>query len=218
MIRSIDWREVSFLKILKRYFIPVFIVSVIFGLVGMFGYTKLKVTEYSSSSELVQNDNNYNLITSYKQFVESDKYRSMINAQIDQSSWKNYTHKNDYTAEIDNKTSSPFFSINISSENSNYAKFVSATAAQIFVNNIGKFLSGGTNISLVQRAKTATVVSKKNDMIIAGMGIFILVFIISFLIIVLYSWYIGNVQSEDYLEKIIGLNKIAATNLSREKE
>ncbi|PRO81218.1 hypothetical protein C6Y09_06850 [Lactiplantibacillus pentosus] len=217
MIRSIDWREVSFLKILKRYFIPVFIVSVIFGLVGMFGYTKLKVTEYSSSSELVQNDNNYNLITSYKQFVESDKYRSMINAQIDQSSWKNYTHKNDYTAEIDNKTSSPFFSINISSENSNYAKFVSATAAQIFVNNIGKFLSGA-NISLVQRAKTATVVSKKNDMIIAGMGIFILVFIISFLIIVLYSWYIGNVQSEDYLEKIIGLNKIAATNLSREKE
>jgi len=180
MIRSIDWREVSFLKILKRYFIPVFIVSVIFGLVGMFGYTKLKVTEYSSSSELVQNDNNYNLITSYKQFVESDKYRSMINAQIDQSSWKNYTHKNDYTAEIDNKTSSPFFSINISSENSNYAKFVSATAAQIFANNIGKFLSGGTNISLVQRAKTATVVSKKNDMIIAGMGIFILVFNFSF--------------------------------------
>lgn len=61
-------------RFLKHYFLVIFLTGVALGLVGVFASLKIQGVKYSATSSLVQNDNNYTLVQSYTQYVQSDKF------------------------------------------------------------------------------------------------------------------------------------------------
>lgn len=76
MKRALDWREVLVINFFKKNWLIILLVSLIFGVGVSFGYDKLNQTTYESSGQLVQNDNNSGIVSSYKQFIASSLFKA----------------------------------------------------------------------------------------------------------------------------------------------
>ncbi|ALC08221.1 hypothetical protein [Lactiplantibacillus plantarum] len=209
---NLTWKERIILQSLKKKWIVVLLISVFVGGICAFGYGKLKSSNYQASGELVQNDNNYNLLNSYQQFLTTGKFKASMNDSIKNSKWKKSSFSSEYTISMSYGTNSTFFSVNATSPNAEYSEFLANTAMTNLMSNIGSYLTG-TNISVVSPAKTATTVtSKSRSMIIGGLGALV-TFIILIAITLYRSVMAGKVKSTKYLTEVLGLNELGNLTL-----
>ncbi|KRO13775.1 polysaccharide biosynthesis protein [Lactiplantibacillus xiangfangensis] len=206
------WKQIILFKLLKRNFFKSLLTGLVFAVIGIGLGIFVKPATYESSGQMVQNDNNYGLINSYGQYLTSAEYKSKLQAEIDQSSWKNYSKKDDYSVSISTGTSSPFFSINIISPNPSYSIFLANHAMSLFISNIGKYLSGA-NVSLVNNAKKSTRVSIKRSLMAIAMTVFVVVFFLVLIISSFRQLMLGKVKSDDYLRSVVGINKIGTFDI-----
>ncbi|WHQ53569.1 hypothetical protein M1857_10935 [Lactiplantibacillus plantarum] len=115
MTDSLSWKRQIFVSVVKRYIVVITLLSILFGGLVSFGYYKVSGTKYNAESQLVQNDNNYNLIGSYNQFLSSSRFKSNLKSKINTSTWKNYSKKDNYDIALETGTNSPFFDIKVTS-------------------------------------------------------------------------------------------------------
>ncbi|MFB9769775.1 hypothetical protein [Lactiplantibacillus modestisalitolerans] len=192
-------------KFIKKYLIFVVLISVLIGVASAYVTEFSHGSTYTSSGELVQNDNNYSLIASYKQFVSSKKFTSLLDNEIKKSNWSNSKIKYDYTVSIEASggTTTPFFTLQVNSTDQKYAEFLANKAINIFVTNIGKYLSG-SNVTIVSNATKGNVSDVKSDAIKKFLYTFVLTFVIlSFLLIIKYI-YIGKIVDSHYVQDVLG--------------
>lgn len=84
------------------------LVGLIFGIASALYVVKTEPVQYESTAQLVQNDNNYDLISSYQQFIKSNKFMRLLDDKIAGSKWKGKNIK--YTLNVSqNGSNSPFF-------------------------------------------------------------------------------------------------------------
>lgn len=213
MENSLSWKESIVVNVLKKYLFSLVLVSLIIGGLSVFASSFLKSTQYVATGQLVQNDNNYNLISSYSQFVNSSKFTNEMEKQINKSEWKNKKYANKYVVSVSNSSNSPFFSISVTSSSPEYAKFVTNLALKTLVGNVGKYLSGA-NITIVSHAKTVSQVSVKSSIAKIAVVGFVVTFILMFIIVLIIKTSVGKVKQEKMVEEIFGVKSLGTLNVT----
>ncbi|MCG0634685.1 hypothetical protein ACSKF1_04870 [Lactiplantibacillus plantarum] len=205
-------------KLLKRHLFLVALVGFLFAGILATLEIKMQNQNYKSSGELVQNDNNYALISSYQQFVESKSFLNLLDRRIDKGQWKKQNTKGSYSVELvnnnsGNNTNTPFFTINVLSKNKRYSKYVAHEAMMLLINNIGKYISGA-NISIVSNASNARRVNifsaiKKKVVLafLSGAGL-------TFIFIVVHYYCVGKIVDNKFVENVFGINNLGEMRLS----
>lgn len=200
----------------KKYLLIVVIFGILCGLVTSLAMFKLKGTEYQSTGTLIQNDNNYNLVQSYQQFIKSNKFTRLVDEQIDQSQWKNKSYKDDYSVALTaGGTTSPFFSVTVTTKDAAYAKFLTTTSMHLFIANIGKYLSGA-NVSIFANATNAHAASVKTKLVKAGLIAMIVGMLLATLIAVHRLIWVGKVPDASYLNDVYELKMLGTLDVSNE--
>jgi len=206
-------------NLVKKILLKVILVSVCIG-VG-FAYLKLQMNEkeYISSGELVQNDNNYNLIDPYKQFVGSNRFTNLLNDEVQDSIWKKLKSKGQYTVSIESsgEKTTPFFSLSVSSENGRYSKFLTSRAIKIFNANIGKYLSGA-NITIVSKASSARSANNGSLVVKWFSYGFLTAFIVFGVLFSLKYFFFGKIKETNFINEVFGLNNLGNIEVKREEK
>lgn len=189
------------LHLLKKYLI----IAVLFGIVGglVFTYANVRKSEttYVSSGELVQNDNNYNLIASYEQFVGSKRFTSLLDSKIDKSSWKNKQYSYDVELKSTGSRSTPFFNLQVTSKDKEFSRFVDNQAISLFNTNIGKYLSGA-NITLVSRASAPTVHGFQTKLVNWFMYGALVTFVVVSMLFTGKYLFLGKIKDERFIQDV----------------
>lgn len=211
------WKQNILYKLVKKYLLRLIAASLVIACIGVGISAILKQNTYESTSQLAQKDNNYNLINSYGQYLTFANYKNILRSEIQDSKWKNYENKEDYSVSISTGTSSPFFSIKIISDNPNYSIFLVNKTADIFTKNVGRYLSGA-NVSVVSHSKKASRVSIKRELAIIGGLIFIVVLVLMTVVVFYAELYSGKVKDEGFAQDILGIKKIGVINMGQSQE
>lgn len=211
MLFSIDINKKMIVRLLKKYLVWTVLIGVLAGGIGAYlrlGFGGVSTT-YKSSGELVQNDNNYSLITSYQQFVKSKRFTQMIDKQVSKGNWKEKTDNTAYTVNIDtdSTSNSPFFTINVVSNNKQYSSYLTNIAMKLLMANIGKYLSG-TNISIVSNASVGTANTSITEILKNVWHGIVLGAAVSSLWFILRELFIGRIKDEGYLCDVCGINNL----------
>lgn len=205
------------IRFLKKYLFLILLFGLLCGVGSAFVTFELQTTKYESTGTLVQNDNNYSLVQSYKQFSESSRFKKIIDNQIDKSSWKHKDYKYDYKINfVSSGTTSPFFQLTAVSENPKYAKYLATTVSQLFITDIGKYLSV-SNVSIVSTATRPTLSeSNMSSTKVASSGFIIgvlLAGIVSFIGLIRS----GKITDTSYVEDIYGLKLLGTLGVAKRK-
>lgn len=209
---SLNWKEKMILNVLKKYLAAILFFSVLLAVLGVLGYAKVEHSTYSASGQLVQNDNNYGLVSSYSQFVNSSKFKRELEKKINNSSkWKSYENRNKYTLSFSADNDSPFFTIEIMSGNPNYSRFLLDSSVQVFTNNIGKYLSG-TNISVISRSSKATVTDQKKSLVKIGILVWLVTFVLLSVITIVNKLLIGKMKDEEFVAEYLQIKHLGTFN------
>jgi len=201
------------IRFLKKYLVMILLIGVIGGFCSVIVSLKSQGVEYSSEGHLVQNDNNYNIISSYQQFVESSRFAKIVSGKVDSGVWKDKSYKRDYKVTLSPEGStSPFFTITVVSSNPEFSKYLANEAMHLFVTNIGKYLSGA-NTAIMSNADTAKTIDFKASLgktasagVIAGV-------VLAAIVAILHLIWIGKVKDDKYIHDVYELNHLATINL-----
>ncbi|MFC6201179.1 hypothetical protein ACFP1L_04595 [Lactiplantibacillus nangangensis] len=202
-------------RFLKKYMIIVILIGVIGGLGSVFSSLKSQGVQYVSAGHLVQNDNNYNLVTSYKQFVESSRFKTIINEKVNESAWKSTSYRDNYKVTLSPEGStSPFFTITVVSDNPKYSKYLANEAMRLFITNIGKYLSGA-NTSIMSQASTSKTIDFRSSMgktasigVVAGL-------IFAVVITGIHLVWIGKIKDDKYISDMYEVKHLATISLHK---
>lgn len=196
-------------RIFKKYLVIILVFTALLGVLSVYGGIKLNGESYVSSGELVQNDNNYNLISSYKEFVKSRRFSNLIDKKVAKSTWNQTSHKRKYSIAIDtsDSSSSPFFNLKVSSENKYFSKYVANLAMKILIMNMGKYLSGA-NISIVSEAAVGKVNISQKTMIDNAWHGAVVGFILSSLIFISSELFVGKIKDRGYMHDAFSITKL----------
>jgi len=206
------------LRFLKRYLVMILLVGVIVGLCSAIISLRSQGVEYSSSGNLVQNDNNYNIISSYQQFVESSRFTKIVNEKVENSEWKNKSYKNDYKVSLTpDSSTSPFFNMTVVSSNAEFSKYLTNEAMHLFVANVGKYLSSA-NTAIMSNANTAKAVDFKSSLGKTTFIWFVIGALLAAIFALLHLIWIGKVKDDRYIDDIYDLNHLATINLHDENK
>ncbi|MGA3421727.1 hypothetical protein [Lactiplantibacillus plantarum] len=217
MTDSLSWKRQIFVSVIKRYIVVITLLSILFGGLVSFGYYKVSGTKYNAESQLVQNDNNYNLIGSYNQFLSSSRFKSNLKSKINTSTWKNYSKKDNYDIALETGTNSPFFDIKVTSSNSGYSVFLANTATKIIIQNMGQYLTGA-NIGLVSQAKHATINNILNRLIkFGGLG-FIVAFVLFFCVAIICRLFVGTISDTTFTQESFRIKNLGTLDISKKNQ
>jgi len=206
------------LRFFKKYLVMILLVGVIVGLCSAIISLRSQGVEYSSSGNLVQNDNNYNIISSYQQFVESSRFTKIVNEKVENSEWKNKSYKNDYKVSLTpDSSTSPFFNMTVVSSNAEFSKYLTNEAMHLFVANVGKYLSSA-NTAIMSNANTAKAVDFKSSLGKTVFVWFVIGALLAAIFALLHLIWIGKVKDDRYIDDIYDLNHLATINLHDENK
>lgn len=217
MEQSIDLKEKIILQFFKKFGAVLILVSILVGLASSVAYLELKTPVYQSSGQLVQNDNNNNLLNSYKQFISSSKFETLMKKKIQASSWQKYKENSNYTTELSFDSNSPFFTLKVSSSNAKYSIFLANTAMEVLMSNIGRYLSGA-NISIVSVAKESGRAVSKSHVGMIGMIVAMLVFILLSLFMFAKEMLVGKIKNSYFIEEYYGIKNMGTISISKNKD
>ena len=205
-------------RFFKHYFLVIFLTGVALGLVGIFASLKIQGVKYSATSSLVQNDNNYTLVQSYTQYVQSDKFNKYMKKEIKSSKWRNKDYRNDYSITLATSGStSPFFTLTAVSKNERYSEFLISTATGVFVKHIGQYFSSA-NVSVVNVKKTAGTYKLKSRLFKVGIIGFIIGAAIAFLVALRKMMFVGVIQDEMFISDVYGVKLLSSFDLNQESK
>ncbi|WP_345753139.1 hypothetical protein [Lactiplantibacillus pentosus] len=213
MKRALDWREVLVINFFKKNWLIILLVSLIFGVGVSFGYDKLNQTTYESSGQLVQNDNNSGIVSSYKQFIASSLFKANMKKKINQSSWKDYSKKDAYTISLSYGYNSPFFEISAVSPDARYSRYLTNVAQNVFIGSVGNYLAG-SNISIVSHSSKAEKVVSVTHLVSVGILTFLVVFVVLSLFMLRYTMHGGVIKDKDEISNIFGLKNLGVVGLN----
>jgi len=206
------------LRFFKKYLVMILLVGVIVGLCSAIISLRSQGVEYSSSGNLVQNDNNYNIISSYQQFVESSRFTKIVNEKVENSEWKNKSYKNDYKVSLTpDSSTSPFFNMTVVSSNAEFSKYLTNEAMHLFVANVGKYLSSA-NTAIMSNANTAKAVDFKSSLGKTVFVWFVIGALLAAIFALLHLIWIGKVKDDRYIDDVYDLNHLATINLHDENK
>jgi len=206
------------LRFFKKYLVMILLVGVIVGLCSAIISLRSQGVEYSSSGNLVQNDNNYNIISSYQQFVESSRFTKIVNEKVENSEWKNKSYKNDYKVSLTpDSSTSPFFNMTVVSSNAEFSKYLTNEAMHLFVANVGKYLSSA-NTAIMSNANTAKAVDFKSSLGKTVFVWFVIGVLLAAIFALLHLIWIGKVKDDRYIDDVYDLNHLATINLHDENK
>lgn len=155
-------------RFLRRYLLWIVLFSILCGMGTALVKLRTMTVQYSSTGSLVQNGNNSNIVSAYQQFVESRHFKEIMNSKIDKGAWKNSKYKDKYDITLtSNGTNSPFFTMKATSKNREYSEYLATTSMNLFIVNIGKYLSGA-NVSIIAGASKAYVINFRSSLIKSG--------------------------------------------------
>lgn len=186
-------------RFLKKYFVLILLASVLCGMGGVFVSLKLTTTSYSASGNLVQNDSNYNMMSSYEQYLESKSFQTIVAKKLDSSKLKSGGKYN--ITLVSGGTTSPFFSIKVTSSSPTYSEYVTTVAVSTFVSHIGQVLSG-SNVSVVSDSSTAHVNRDNKRLLKIGILTSMGVFIVLTFILVLRMFFTGKIPDDEFIEDV----------------
>jgi len=204
---------------IKKFVFRTILISILIGVGTAYIGVLTNENTYSSSGELVQNDNNYSLIASYQQFVSSKRFNNLLNNEVQKSRWKDYSHNKNYSVEIESSgsASTPFFTLSATSSNAKYAEFLTEKSITIFVSSIGKYLSGA-NITVVSDASQASKKSLKPRILKWFMYGFIVTLIVSSSICIIGFLFIGKVKEDTFIENVFNEKNLGTIEISEVKK
>ncbi|MDN7061337.1 hypothetical protein [Lactiplantibacillus plantarum] len=217
MKRTLDWREVLIINFFKKNGLIILLVGLIFGVGVAFGYDKLNSATYESSGQLVQNDNNSGIVSSYKQFLASNLFSTNLKKKINQSTWKDYDKKNTYSLALTYDYNSPFFVIKATSSNAKYSQYLTNTAQNVFIGSVGNYLAG-SNISIVSHGSKATKVISMTRLVSVGVLVFLIVCILMSAILLRHTVRSGVIKNENEISDIFGLKNLGLVGLNMTKK
>lgn len=199
----VGWNAKIGYRFFKKYTLIVVLVGLIFGIASALYVVKTEPVQYESTAQLVQNDNNYDLISSYQQFIKSNKFMRLLDDKIAGSKWKGKNIK--YTLNVSqNGSNSPFFSVNVKSTNGSFSNFVATQSVQLFVGNVSKYLSSA-NVSVLSIPSSSHEDNFKSRTAKSGVLGFIfgafLAVVLSFLNMTIW----GKVPDEKYINDMYDL-------------
>ncbi|WP_047999267.1 hypothetical protein [Lactiplantibacillus herbarum] len=196
-----------FVRIIKKNIWIVLAISILAGAACAYISSIGSKNQYSVSSEMVQNDNNYSLVSSYSEFVQSRRFKQILTEQVNKSKWKNESKKIEYTVDVvsngSESSNTPFFNLVVTSDNVAYAKFLAQQGETQLIANIGKYLSGA-NISLVSKSNKVTVKKPFSGIVKRFEYGFIIAFIIIFIFKMLADLTFGNIKDEEFVSDVFG--------------
>ncbi|VDG32735.1 hypothetical protein [Lactobacillus plantarum JDM1] [Lactiplantibacillus mudanjiangensis] len=208
------------IRILKKYLLTALLIGVLVSGIGVYASMRLQAKSYTSSGEMVQNDNNYNLISSYQQFVTSKKFLKIMDGEIAKSHWKNKTTKKDYdltiTKAASNSSSSPFFTLNVSSDDAEYSTYLAEIGMKMLVANIGEYLSGA-NISILSNASVGKLNTSHKKTFMLAVIEFVIAFLIASLWMIYKELYLGKVKDEEFIADVFHLNNLGVIEMPEKK-
>lgn len=213
----LEWKQDIVIRILKKSILKLLLISLMFTTIVIFLSVVLKAPTYKASGQMVQNDNNYGLVSSYEQFVSSTGFKTSIDNRIEKSNWKNYSKKSEYDIQLSSEVNSPFFTVSAISDNGNYSKFLANAALKVLISNMGKYLAG-VNISVVSNVNNYKKNSIKKFLISVGMITFVVAFVVAALISILFGLFFGTVKNEVFLSEILGLHKLGLLTIEVEEK
>ncbi|MCT3284088.1 hypothetical protein C6Y11_10685 [Lactiplantibacillus pentosus] len=197
-------------RFLKHYFLVIFLSGLLLGLIGVFASLKIQGIKYSATSSLVQNDNNYTLVQSYTQYVQSDKFNKYMKDEIKNSKWNSKNYRDDYSISFATSGStSPFFTLTAVSENEKYSEFLISAATGVFVKHIGQYFSGA-NVSVVNVKKNATTYKLKSRLFKVGIIGFIIGALVVFLIALRKMLFSGVIKDETFISDVYGVKLLGS--------
>lgn len=202
---TIDISKKMVIRMIKKYCIILILLGLLVGGLSTLLTIKVSTGVYESSGELVQNDNNTNIISSYEQFINSVKFKRLLKEKVMDSSWKNKSQN--YQILISTQASSPFFSLHAKSSNQQFSTFLANASMKILITNIGKYLSG-TNISIVTSAKAEKNNEQYTKSIKNGIYAFIASIIIGFIWVYYSERKIGKIKDDDFISDVFSLKKL----------
>ncbi|AYJ41419.1 hypothetical protein [Lactiplantibacillus pentosus] len=203
MNNIVGWNAKIGYRFLKKYTLIIVLVGLVLGVASALYVVKTKPVQYESTSQLVQNDNNYDLISSYQQFIKSNKFTNLLEEKIADSKWK--SAKNTYSLTVSqNGSNSPFFSIAVKSTDGAFSNFVATQSVQLFVGNVSKYLSSA-NVSVLSVPSSYHEDDFKTRTIKTGFLGFIvgafLAAVVSFLSMTVF----GKIPDEKYINDMYNL-------------
>jgi len=210
MNQLLNWKGNMLVQIFKNYVLRIILAALVVTGLGILGASYLKQQTYISSGQLVQNDSNYSMISSYNQLITSTVFKSEMKKKINQSRWKNSV--DEYKISLDSSANSPFFSVNTISRNPSYAQFVSEQSMNILVEDAPKYLSGA-NLSIVFADRSAKSVSRKSFLATLGIFVFIISFILLYAYVILTVVFGGRIKDSSYLEDVVGIKQLGEMDL-----
>jgi len=212
-----ELNERMLVRFLKKYLVVIILFGILCGVGSAFIGYKIQGMKYTSSGSLVQNDNNYSLVASYEQFVQSKRFKQSINSKIDKSKWKNKNFKNDYEIVLTpNGSNSPFFSMDATSQNRKYSQYLENLALKVFITNVGKYLAGA-NVSIMENASKAKSAQSYLSLLKVGVvGLVAGIVLMSILMVMNMLWW-GKVTDKEYIDDIYQLPLLGTMKVSDTK-
>lgn len=201
------------MRLLKKYMLLSVLIGLIICGISVFCVLRFQGNVYSSTGEMVQNDSNYTLIKSYQQFTQSKNFTNLLSDEISNSKWKNSEAIKSYAVTLNTSSESPFFTINGSSDNKEFSKYVTNTSMRVLINNLGKYLSGA-NVAIVTNATTAKANGLSKKIIKMGALGFLLGFFVSYLLFILKEIFTGKIRDENYIRDIFNINNLGTIDVS----
>lgn len=189
-------------RFFKKYLFGIVLFGILVGSIGVFAKLKLSPVEYTSQESLVQSDGNHGLISSYEQFVTSEKFTKVLNSEIDHGKWKNKDTRKEYEVTITQQgTSSPFFTIGVTTDDPAYTRYLTTLSSHVFMANIGKYLTGA-NVSVVLTASTAQKVNSLSDLIHVGLESLGIGLVVAIIWSIFHMLLVGRLTDEYYIRDI----------------
>ncbi|MBO9166193.1 hypothetical protein ACA593_14470 [Lactiplantibacillus pentosus] len=203
-------------RLIKKYLLITVLIAILFGGLSGAATLTLKKNVYTSTGQMVQNDNNYTLIQSYKQFAASSSFTSILDKKIAASEWKKSSASHNYTIAIGNNSDSPFFSVSVASPNKHFSKYLANVAMQTLVSNLSQYLSGA-NVSIVSEASTGYINGYKKTLIKYVLVAAVLAFVLSWFVFIIKELFTGKVKDEDFMQDVFEISQLGTITLSEKK-
>lgn len=204
------WQNIMY-HFMKKYGFTVILVSLVFGIGGAITYKEFSTPQYIATGQMSQNDNNYNIISSYNQFISTDRFKASIKSKITKPEWKRIK----YSISMTNNANSPFFNVSVRSSNAEFSKFLADETMKLLMSEIGSYLSG-TNMSQLSKPKVVQENISTSKMMKIGMVIFFGILVLLSGLIILFTRFLGPIRNEKYLQDTLGIVNLGTLDLRRD--
>lgn len=202
-------------RFVKKYLFWILLLSVIVGGLCSYSVFRTQDKEYTTSGLFVQNDNNYAIISSYNQFVHTGKFKTLVNKQTSKKKWSRDLDQYKYEFSITAKSNnSPFFSLNVESNNSEYARHLGNIATKVFKTNIKKYLSSA-NVSLVTNPSKVSAGNNMTNIVKAGIAGFLITAVIIFIVDCFIFIKFGKLPDNNYIQDVYQIKLLGVWNANQ---